>query len=724
MTVSKRELKLYLKSLHPLDVGLIFRVYKGLNYSDIHLDKLSGKRIKCVTRSSDLNTRNSKKQKNNKIRVKYFEYIKYLAENLFEINIKDLGHLQSSELREILQYIKENEPSISKIYSSHKFENFLFSILKIHIIFILQTSILLSETSEIKALINGLWNLLLYSEVDIEDIFHSINNDELIQIYNLVSCFLELKQEAILDDNLNAMLIDIFRITKAKIKNHLNILLLYSLEETQTIDQSNLCNWIRLIDSDDIVISNEDSLLHFLLKKFKDSSGRVKHIIDIIRSDFLSESAKDIYNQIQNLNPNHSEKPSRNKYLVNDTITASTSLKNPRITFLNKVSEDSRLPIINKHLVINDNLEADSFFSYEIQISSKGKSKFPGNYNNLVEAWQLFFGFTVNTGQELHPFAFDLFSVISEDSNKHETDRLFRSRSIVKSSKPNFITDSVPINDLRKVPAPTLRCKEEKPIKEEIALRNNNGDEIIGDKNKVVFAINWRERFLLVEVGGLFSVYIDIKDISPLENFPQPHNAIVFPLISYNDECFNAEVSYYSCKLEVCKRAPRPTGPNLDHNRRWTGSKTRRKAFMDVNKKQSGAPKRATRLRPLGSTNVVIPFLDSLNSPPPQSVISPTNKRGRPRKNALSVCISEMVPMNSKQEFSESPLSNASKSKKNYVSEHTKAKEQNTNVIKTINKNIKITTKHSRNQCSSSFIGRIFADSINKLFGFFSNRPL
>lgn len=715
MTVSKRELKLYLNSLHPLDVGLVFRVYKELNYGDIYLDRLSGKRIKCMTKGSDLNTRNNRNQKSNKIRVKYFDFIKYLAENLLEINMKDLGHLQSSELREIFQYIKENEHSVSKIYTSHQLESLLFSILKIHIMFILQISTLLSDKSEIKALITGLWNLLSYSEVNIEDLFHNIDKDELVQIYSLVSCFSELKQKVPLDKNLNTMLTNILHITQAKIKNHLNILLSYSLDETETVCQSSLCNWTSLIDSDDVVISNEDLVLYFLLKKFRGSCDRKKHIISLVRFDFLSDSAKYIYNQIQDQNLSQSKKLPRNKCLVNDTMAASTALKTPRITFINNVSDNSRLPTINKHLVTNDNLKADACFSYEIQISSKIRSRFPADYNDLVKTWQLFFGFAVNTDQELQPFAFDLFSALSENSNKHETNQLFCYRSIIKSSKPNFITDAVSINDVGKAPAPTLHNKEG------IVLRNNAGSGILGDRNKVVFAINWREKFLLVEVGGLFSVYIDIKDSLYGKSFPQTYNTMIFPLISFNNEYFNVKVSYYSCNLEMNGMEPRSGGSIPDYNRRWAGSKTRRKAFMDVSKKQSGAPKRATRLRPLGSTNVVIPFLDSLGSSPPQPIVSPTNKRGRPRKNALPVCISEIVSMNNKQELSKSSLSNVSKNK-NHATESVKG--QNTNVVKKIKKNIKVTTKHGRSPCPNSFLRRIFADSINKLLGFFSNRPL
>ncbi|KAJ1611150.1 hypothetical protein OJ252_1658 [Cryptosporidium canis] len=720
MTVSKRELKLSLNNLHPLDVGLVFKVYKRLNYSDIQLDKPSGRNDQCVIRGSVSGTKGTKHQKKSRIRLKYLEFIKYLAENLLEINVKDLGHLQSSELQEIFQYIRENENLISKIYSSHKLENLIFSILKTHLIFVLQTSALLSDIHEIKTLINALWNLLLSSEVKIEDLFHCMNNDELIQIYNLTSYFSEYKHNIVLDENLNSMLSNILNISKAKIKNHLNFLLLYSLDGADIIQRSAMCNWFNLIDSEDILISNEDVLLYFILKNFE-HYDQVEHIIRVIRFNFLSDSAKFIYNQIQNSNVNINF--SKRRYFADNTVSVPMTLKKPRFTFLNKVLGSSQLPIVNKHLVIHDNLKSDGCFSYEIQILNKSKMKLPGNYNDLVKTWQLFLGFTISNGQETQPFVFDLFSVLYENSNLHEKDKVFRHRSILKSSKPNFITCNTPsiYRDITPDSHQSCRdeCKKYEAItKEGVKLRYRNRGEVL-EENRVIFAVNWIYKFIVVEVGSLFSVYIDIKNSFPQEIPTHKYNEMIFPIISYNGEYFNVSVNYYSCNLEINGKSSRSSDrKNMDCSKRFAGSKTRRKGLMEVSKKQSGAPKRATRLRPSGSTNIVTPIESP--SPSPICAISPTNRRGRPRKHALPACINEVVSLDSKQEFHNLPPPNISNN--SYSIESTKSQGTNNTVIKNIKKKIRYTTKRNRYSCSSSSLARLFANSLNRLFDFFSNR--
>ncbi|OII73660.1 uncharacterized protein cubi_03458 [Cryptosporidium ubiquitum] len=727
MTVSKRELRSFFRNLHPLDLGLVFKVYKKSNYDDILFDKLSGKRNKCITKNLYIGNKFVRNQKNNKIRVKYLEFIKFLAENLFEMNIRDLGYLQSSELQEIFQYIKENESSIDKIYTSHKLEGILFSVLKTHIIYILESSILLSEISEIKFLIEGLWSLLLQLEVNIEDLFHNINKDELIQIFNLICYFSDLKQKIVLDENLDKLLIKILNILKVKIKNHFNVLLQYSLDITETIGKPNQSEWINLLSSEDIVISNEDLLLYFILKNFNGNyNDNLKRVLQIIRFNLLSDSAKGIYSRIQRPILNSSNL-SRNKYFANNTQIASCVTNKPKTIILNNISDNFQLPILNKHLIIDNNFKVDGCFSYEIRMISRSKLKFPGDFNDLVKTWKLFLGFSIKTGKKYQPFAFNLFSLLGENSDKNDTSKLFHHRSILKSSKFNHISGNISKNEIMLVPAPYYEeenCLQGKVVIqwEGIVLANSNGDEILEDDNRVIFAVNWREKFILVEIGSLFSVYVEILDGLLEENGLEIQNDLVFPLISYNDEYFNATVNYYSCNLGINERQI-SLKERLDQEckKRFIGSKTRRKLFTDVSKKQSGAPKRVTRLRPSGSTNMVISFPSgSLNSPQ-LSASSPANKRGRPRKNTTTTCIKELVPMNCK-EYYPSLLSKVSKKNdsKN-ISKSTRAQGSNSLVIKKIKKKIKVNTDHYYSY-NNSFLGRFFANSFKKLLSFFRGR--
>ncbi|KAH8583585.1 uncharacterized protein ELE39_000353 [Cryptosporidium sp. chipmunk genotype I] len=725
MTISKRELRSFFGSLHPLDVGLVFRVYKKLNYNDIQFDKLSVRRNKHTTKSSDLVNKHIRGQKSNKIRIKYLEFVKYLAENIFEMNIKDLGYLQSSELRVIFQYIKENELSINKMYNSYKLEELIFSILKIHIIYILESSILLSEISEIKTLIEDLSKLLLYLEVNVEDLFHNINKDELIQIFNLICYFSDLKEKVILEENLDNMLIRILDISMKKIKNHFNILLQHSLNMNEIISQPNQSKWISLLNSENIVISNEDLILYFILKNFNGYyCDNLKQVMQIIRFNFLSDSARSVYNRIQRPVLNSSNL-SRSKYFVNNALITSNTIKKPEFIILNGLSNDSQLPTLNKHLVIYDNLNTDGCFSYVLEIMSQGKFRCPGNFNDLVKTWHLFLGFLIKTDQKFHPFAFNLSSFLCENSNKNQADKLFHCRSILKSSKVDFITENISKN---MVPAPAVISKEKNCMQDKMAIQDGivltdiNGNEILRDENRVIFVVNWREKFILVEIGGLFSVYVEILD-SLFEYIGlQAQNRLIFPLISYNNEYFNVGVNYYCCNLSINEEQ---TDPKERHNREYgkllAGSKTRRKVLIDVSKKQSGAPKRVTRLRPSGSTNIVIPFSLNPSNSPPFSISSPTGRRGRPRKNTSQGCIRELTYMNNTKEYYTSSFTKAlNKNDERHIPESTKARDSNSLIIKKIKK--KVRTNGTDNNCYfyfNSFLERFFINSFKKLLGFF-----
>lgn len=727
MTVSKRELKSFFKNLHPLDMGLVFKIYKSSNYNDIIFDKLCGKRNSYITKSSYLNDKHIKNQKNDKIRVKYLEFIKFLAENLFEMNIKDLGYLQSSELQEIFYYIKENEPLINKIYSSHKLEGLLFSVLKTHFIYILESSILSSETSEIKALIEDLWDLLLYLKVNIEDVFHNINKDELIQIFNLICYFSNLKQKITLNENIDKMIVNVLNILKFKIKNHFNILLQYSLDLTEIIDKPNQIEWINLLNSEDIVISNEDLILYFILKNYNGNySDNLKRIMKIIRFNLLSDSAKSIYCKIQKPILNLSNL-SRNKCFINNTLVNSCITEKPKIIILNNVSDNLQLPVLNKHLIIDNNLKIGGCFSYEVHIMSRSKLKFPGNFNDLVKTWRLFLGFSIKTGKKYKPFTFDLFSLLGENSNKNNDSKLFHRRSILKLPKYNCISGNMSKSNL--APAPMAYNNEKNYIQdelitqwEEIAL-TNNGHETLEDENRVIFAVNWKEKFILVEIRSLFSVYVEILDNFLEENGLKIQNEFVFPLISYNDEYFSAFINYHSCNLVVNERQiSLKERLNLRNKERLIGSKTERKLLLDVNKKQPGAPKRVTRLRPSGSTSIVIPFSTDSLGPHLLSISSPINKRGRPRKNITSAYIKKLASINNKKEHYTSSLTKVSKKNcdKN-ISESTKVRGSNSLVIKNIKKKVKVNAKNCSYSYFNSFLVKFFVSSFNKLLNFFRN---
>ncbi|EAK89428.1 hypothetical protein [Cryptosporidium parvum Iowa II] len=729
MTISKRELRSFFGSLHPLNVGLVFKVYKELNYNDIQFDKLSVRRNKYTTKSTGLVNNYTKSQKSNKIRVKYSEFIKYLAENLFEMNIKDLGYLQSLELLEIFQYIKENEPSINKMHNSHKLEKLIFSILKIHIIYILELSILLSEMSEIKAIIEDFSKLLLCFEINVEDLFYNISDNELIQIFNLICYFLDLKEEIILDKNQDNILIKILNISMNKIKKHFNILLQHPLKMSEIINQPNKSKWISLLDSKDIVISNEDLVLYFILKNFNGYCDNLIQVMEIIRFNFLSDSAKNVYNRVQSPVLN-STNITRNEYFVNNALSFPNSTIKPKFMILNNLSDWSQIPVINKHFVIENNLNTDGCFSYEVQIMNQGKFRFPGNFNDLVKTWHLFLGISIKVNEEFQPFIFNLFSLLCENSNKNHTDKFFRCSSILKSSKYDFKTGNISKNIM--APAPTALYKEKNYMQNEVVIQedglvlaDSSGNEIWRDENKVIFVVNLREKFILVEIGGLFSVYIEILDSLFEYSGLQTKNNLIFPLISYNHEYFNIELNYYSCNLSMKEELTNLKKiQNQEYKNRLIGSKTRRKLLLEVSKKQSGAPKRVTRLRPSGSTNVVIPFsMDSLNSPL-FSVTPPTGRRGRPKKNTNQAYIRELAYMNNMKEYCSSSLAKASKKNgSRQIPESTEVRDPGSLVIKKIKKKVKASTTNNH-RYFNSFLGKLFTKSLEKLLGFFRGRLL
>ncbi|KAL3126456.1 hypothetical protein CHM_8g2320 [Cryptosporidium hominis] len=729
MTISKRELRSLFGNLHPLNVGLVFKVYKELNYHDIQFDKLSVRRNKYTTKSTGLINNYTKSQKSNKIRVKYSEFIKYLAENLFEMNIKDLGYLQSLELLEIFQYIKENESSINKMHNSHKLEKLIFSILKIHIIYILELSILLSEISEIKALIEDFSKLLLCFEINVEDLFYNINDDELIQIFNLICYFLDLKEEIILDKNLDNILIKILNISMNKIKKHFNILLHHPLKMSEIINQPNKSKWISLLDSKDIVISNEDLILYFILKNFNGYCDNLIQVMKIIRFNFLSDSAKNVYNRVQSPVLN-STNITRNKYFVNNALSFPNSTIKPKFMILNNLSDWSQIPAINKHFVIENNLNTDGCFSYEVQIMNQGKFRFPGNFNDLVKTWHLFLGISIKVDEKFQPFIFNLFSLLCENSNKNHTDKFFRCRSILKSSKYDFKTGNISKNIM--APAPNSLYKEKNCMQNEVVIQedglvlaDSSGNEIWRDENKVIFVVNLREKFILVEIGGLFSVYIEILDSLFEYSGLQTKDNLIFPLISYNNEYFNIELNYYSCNLSMKEEQTNLKEiQNQEYKNRLIGSKTRRKLLIEVSKKQSGAPKRVTRLRPSGSTNVVIPFsMDSLNSSL-FSVTSPTGRRGRPKKNINQAYIRELAYMNNMKEYCSSSLAKASKKNgSRQIPESTEVRDPGSLVIKKIKKKVKAATTNNH-RYFNSFLGKFFTKSLEKLLSFFRGRLL
>ncbi|TRY49718.1 Uncharacterized protein CTYZ_00000251 [Cryptosporidium tyzzeri] len=729
MTISKRELRSFFGNLHPLNVGLVFKVYKELNYNDIQFDKLSVRRNKYTIKSTGLVNNYTKNQKSNKIRVKYSEFIKYLAENLFEMNIKDLGYLQSLEILEIFQYIKENEPSINKMHNSHKLEKLIFSILKIHIIYILELSILLSEMSEIKALIEDFSKLLLCFEINVEDLFYNINDDELIQIFNLICYFLDLKEEIILDKNQDNILIKILNISMNKIKKHFNILLQHPLKMSEIINQPNKSKWISLLDSKDIVISNEDLILYFILKNFNGYCDNLIQVMKIIRFNFLSDSAKNIYNRVQSPVLN-STNITRNKYFVNSALSFPNSTIKPKFMILNNLSDWSQIPAINKHFVIENNLNTDCCFSYEVQIMNQGKFRFPGNFNDLVKTWHLFLGISIKVDEKFQHFIFNLFSLLCENSNKNHTDKFFRCRSILKSSKYDFKTGNISKNIM--APAPIALYKEKNCMQNEVVIQedglvlaDSSGNEIWRDENKVIFVVNLREKFILVEIGGLISVYIEILDSLFEYNGLQTKNNLIFPLISYNNEYFNIELNYYSCNLSMKEKLTNLKEiQNQEYKNRLIGSKTRRKLLIEVSKKQSGAPKRVTRLRPSGSTNVVIPFsMDSLNSPL-FSVTPPTGRRGRPKKNTNQAYIRELAYMNNIKEYSSSSLAKASKKNgSRQIPESTEVRDSGSLVIKKIKKKVKAATSNNH-RYFNSFLGKFFTKSLEKLLSFLRGRLL
>ncbi|KAK9170916.1 hypothetical protein CmeUKMEL1_14890 [Cryptosporidium meleagridis] len=722
MTISKRELRSFFGSLHPLNVGLVFKVYKELNYNDIRFDKLSVKRNRYTTKSISLINNYTKSQKNNKIRVKYSEFIKYLAENLLEMNIKDLGYLQSLELLEIFQYIKENESSINKMYNSYKLEKLIFSILRIHIIYILQLSTLLTEMSEIKALIEDFSKLILCFEVNIEDLFYSINDDELIQIFNLICYFSDLKEEIILDKNLDNILIKILNISMNKIKNHFNILLQRPLKMSEIINQLNKSKWISLLDSEDIVISNEDLILYFILKNFNGYCDNLKQVMKIIRFNFLSDSAKNIYNRVQCPVLNQTN-ISRNKYFVNNALIFPNSTIKPKFIMLN-LSNWSQLPAINKHFVIENNINTDGCFSYEVRITNQDQFRFPGNFIDLVKTWHLFLGISIKVDENFQPFIFNLFSLLCENSNKNHTNKFFHCRSILESSKYDFKTGNISKKLL--APAPEALNKEKNCIQNEVVIQGNeliladsSGSEIWRDENKVVFVVNLREKFILVEIGGLFSVYIEILDSLFEYSGLQTKNNLIFPFISYNNEYFNIELNYYSCNLSMKEEQTNVKEiRNQEYKNRFIGSKTRRKVLVEVSKKQSGAPKRVTRLRPSGSTNIVIPFSINSSNSPLLSVSSPTGRRGRPRKNANQAYIRELPDMNNLKEYCASSSSNASKKNgSRHIPKSTEVRDPDLLVIKKIKKKVKAATTNNR-RYFNSLLGEFFTKSLEKLLSF------
>ncbi|KAF7456386.1 hypothetical protein HWI79_3085 [Cryptosporidium felis] len=626
--MSKKELKSFLDRLHPLNVGLLFNAFKRLDSTEITLDEFSERGFGRVKPSHSLIKR-TKYPRGSTIRIRYNDLIRYLAENLTRVSIKDLGCISTSDLWEVLQYIEGNGGSINKKYCTGELEMLVFGVLRAHIIHIFVFSTMISKADMFEVVLNDLSRLVSEFKIEVLGLFDHLRVDELIELFNLISYYSELIGRSQLDESLETFLSALSSASEAKVKKHFNFIVEYFSYNPMLLERICHPRWLSLFNSVNLNIVSEDTLTRvFCNNPFTAGlSGDTKELIKPNLSGDSNQEFHDETNKLKKCSPNYTGNGS---YCLSQSPRETS--ERPEITIRKDlgdliVLENLPHSIPSSHsVIINSNLGSQKSLSFEICLESKFKLNFTWDILDLVKTWSLSFGIVQKLEEKPKLLAFNLLSVLINPSSESP---YFKHPSVLFFSQGRRKNLRIS-NYLAPTPGTgyTYNCAHDPNYNEKMA--ENLGKRGKHSREKLLFAVDLEEkRCILVEIPGKISICVEL-DISRIEKDLQKGIGEVYPFISYNGNCFDITVDYYRDVLigysNEFWRTQNNRGNEIEkaiqaeitekitfgmtHEERNSlrierGSKTLRKMQICASREQPGAPKRPTRLRQSFNSTVI-----------------------------------------------------------------------------------------------------------------------
>ncbi|KAL7068609.1 hypothetical protein ACR3K2_09480 [Cryptosporidium serpentis] len=222
--------------------------------------------------------------------LSYQDFVSYVSRNICLINIKELSHLKTSTLHEILQ-----QAEINKYNEDIGINFYVASLLRHHIIYILSncSSDLLSSLSCISLMLEDLG-------MTCNNLFVSLYNYELLNLFSFTSRN-DLNNDIVDLKNSRGikLLVDINELCKVFIKLHFQSLIKFLKYNLYSWSPQEISDWISIFRADDLNVLSEDLLfdviLNILKKKTFITEENKSDLLGCIRMNYLSKSNQIVY---------------------------------------------------------------------------------------------------------------------------------------------------------------------------------------------------------------------------------------------------------------------------------------------------------------------------------------------------------------------------------------------------------------------------------------------
>ncbi|KAK6590150.1 hypothetical protein RS030_172620 [Cryptosporidium xiaoi] len=633
MSKSKKNILSCLDSLYPLNIGLIFETFSRLNANEIRIsmpicvyDKRYTTRIPRRKRKEENFEKQYRNKKNHEeIRLEYDEFIKFVSENIANFNLRDIGYLPTLSLDVILEKIRKDEnDNMTKSYC-------IISVLRIHIVSCLSSLI---SSEELDKRLRGLVDIFNKYNIEINDLFYHIEYNDLIQLFATVLRFVSGMGDYLNFKRGSEFIANVLRQCESKIERHFNSIVKFFpeiLENDENFDGLN-----SPIGS--VILSKiNEELSPNCLNMFSQFNSFYEND-SVPGTNFLIEN-QEFSNLMQNGEKTCIERSeectAKSSFNYHNLVSYYWCLINSEGNLIRSSFQynflDSRKSIHSttkreKGCYLLDNLiNKDNTFS-SLVLSFNAKNAYISNLDlfKLLKALSLNIGICVkiSKSQDIyrHIFSLNINSIL--DPNKFYFQNKYNGVSILD------------LNYYKQLDRNTTE------------LKNSNILNL-----KVIWSIDMKNdnKCMLIEVCDYLSIYVALDNvfnefdnkissnsnkhknkkskrksnrsnesdkINDLGNDNIDNKApLLFPTIYLNSEYFDFNVNAsVLCPLLYFQQEKIRNEKSFLQLEITNGSKTINKRSLNTIKRQPGAPKRVTRLRPSGSDICPINQTNTINT--------------------------------------------------------------------------------------------------------------
>ncbi|KAH8740646.1 hypothetical protein FG386_002608 [Cryptosporidium ryanae] len=632
MSKRKKDILNFFDSLYPFNVGLIFEAFSKINAKELRIFKPIWAYDRCKTqfherkRKKNLGKQYRNRKSYEEIILEYNEFVMYVSENITNFNLRDIGYLPSLNLDIILERMRDNEGDIiTKNY-------YIISILRIHIVSCLGSSISLGEPNK---RIQWLINIFNKYNVEMNDLFQYIEYNDLIQLFGTVLKFVSGIEGYLKCKKKTKFVVDILGQCESKIERHFNSIVRFFpeiLENDEKFDELNspIGNVLLPINDEELSpgrfnplsslnsFSEEDMISKFNFL----TQNQVKFATIQDDGKVCGEYLTDVTIN-KDLNCYRSLIPyywcfinSENNLVKSDFEFNSLNLARENFLEVNKW----RGCYLLNNLINKDN----SFASIVLSFSAKNTNINNLDFPRILKALSLNIGICVkiNNGHDIyrHIFSLNINSIL--DPNKLYLQNKYNGVSVLdlnhykrlcitttdpKNSKTlNFnVIWSININDDNKFMFIEI-CDY---LSIHVALNDDIFSESnYNSKSSIHKCENKSKR------GGYFNNKNDRVTNNSNSNNTDNKETLFFPTIYLNNEYFDFSANVLlSCPLLYLQHEKIKDETSILSFNTMRGSRTINKMNINTIKRQSGAPKRVTRLRPSGSDTCFTNHTNKIN---------------------------------------------------------------------------------------------------------------